>query len=406
MSQVTEQVMGLGQFTIDFKADIPPSVIRRLDYMEHLIITASRVDERLIGDQLLYPADTLYPLESLWPVEFGALNSALYTGVITRLPSRDRFAAEGAGLAWWLGDHEEKGEVIETAQHFVASSFEDAIRALAPTSVPAGNVYTVAGDAYTADHIYESPRTAIDRVCEWFDAEWLVTPRCVLQAGTIQDLYGANPTAVVVPTGAGSDPSWESTGIAALGYDGDIEDYSTRVLMLAASDGDHFATATADLPTATPYRDLHGNIAVRTRIVQQAETSAGYAALRATRQLNRFKERRREITLSLDRYDAEGDWSVGHRVYVWDPTVGLIDNNNEIHYRGRTLNPVTVRVHEATWPLTPPMGVYHRTKAGVVDDLTDYIEWSSGPASVVVGAGLRTYRRIDRERQALRARVV
>ena len=136
--------------------------------------------------------------------------------------------------------------------------------------------------------------------------------------------------------------------------------------------GNGLASGSADV-VSTPYRDIHGNDAVITRVVDEQDDTAGAnAAARAQAVLNLFSGTRRQLRLRVDEFDVAGDFEPGDTVWVYDPAAGVADPAFEVTFRGQTINPVPVRVLGLTWPISAGHSVGFRSSTGVWTDLTPW----------------------------------
>jgi hypothetical protein len=146
-----------------------------------------------------------------------------------------------------------------------------------------GTFYSVAG-TYTGRHRWESRRKAIDYICSTMGAEWRVNNNATLDAGPIGNLYVTTPACVIVRDGAdGRDLTLAGLpGEMALARD--VEDWTTRVVLLAEGEGDAVATGSANI-ASNPYLDIHGQAVKRVRLVSESGTVTGNAAARAQLQL-------------------------------------------------------------------------------------------------------------------------
>jgi hypothetical protein len=362
---VTEIASAIGEWSVTLKPNTPQSVLNKLGYFGHIAITGARVDPELAGDALL--------------------REARYVGVL-----RDRtFAAEdkqikGAGMAFWLGDEDDKGEVIETPITFANSSFINAINTLLPDSVTPGVVTNVPG-LYSGSHVFVSRRKAIDYVCSLFDAEWRVNGDGTVDAGEIADLYVTEPKAAVLRNRSGLELTYKALkGQAQL--EADVKDFTTRVLLLAEGQEATTVSATADInPALNPYKTLFGDPIKLTRIVSEQQTSEGNAQARAQLQLNRFTSPREALKLSTQEYDIKGEVAAGDYVWVYDPEARLINEENPIDFHGQEIWPLKLRVFQISWPVVKGMGVAFRTDDGEWIDLTEYVVWESGTSEITVG---------------------
>lgn len=370
---VTQVRQALGSWQLTLQPTAPRALLDALVYFGHVAILDGRVDVRAYGD--------------------GILTSARYVGVYrertTNVDNRTAGAEStvqlsGVGMAFWLGDESGGGDLFEDAVELSAATFANSIRALLPPNgaVTEGTLHSVAG-TYTGRHQFQTPRAAIDYVCETFGAEWRVNNNGTLDAGLPEDLYEAEPTAVLVKRGYGRDPG-------LVGYQGridaseDVEGWASRIVLLAEGSGLSIATGAADI-ASNPYKDLNGNPVVLTRLVSESATVPTLADDRAQIALAEADSTRRSLRLSTSDYVMDGDLKVGGYIYVYDPDSGTYDTANEITFRGQRINPLKLRVTEITWPVTEGMTVAYRDPDGTWWDLTDHVNFEAGDTTLTVG---------------------
>jgi hypothetical protein len=325
---------------------------------------------------------------TLNPVEYGdaLLPAARYVGVYR---SKDKATNEdivisGGGLEMWLGDEDGIGDVFETAVNLATATFPDSIRAVLPPggSIIEGTLHSVAG-TYSGTHQYVTPRKAIDYITQLFGAEWRVNNNGTLDAGVEADLFVTDPQTILVAKEDADDLRYKALpGRTTMGRD--VEDFTTRVVVLGEGEGDTIAVGTADNPY-NPYNDLHGNGVVVKRIVSESSTTGVNVNDRAAVILNQYAGERPKISLSTTRYDVKGDVSVGDYIWVYDPDVGFEDGFNEVNWRGEIINPVKLRCIELTWPIRRGWTVAFRDNAGVWLDLSPWVFFEGGETTIVVG---------------------
>ncbi|MER5715710.1 fibronectin type III domain-containing protein [Streptomyces sp. NPDC002132] len=374
---VQEVLKALGRWELRLLPQTPRDVLDQIDYFGHVAIIPGRVDPVQYGDNLL--------------------TSARYVGVVrtktigddgrTNAP-QDDLSIGGVGMAFWLGDEDGKGDVYENTVAPASASFATAINMLLPASgaVTAGTIYSVSGQ-YTGSHRYESPRTAISYVCDTMSTtsvpvSWRVNGNGTLDAGPDSNLFVTNPTCVITTKAAGEDMALRALP-GSVDVTRDVEDYTTRVVLLAEGEGTSIATGAASISPATSYRDIHGNPLKLTRLVSESDTASGNAATRAQLQLSRYTSTRNALTLSTADYDVHGSFVVGDRVWVYDPDSGLVDTSTEVMFRGMRINPIKLQVTETNWAITAGYSVGYRTGNGVWIDLTDYVEFETDTTSTV-----------------------
>lgn len=368
---VTEILEALGSFEIELAPSTPRETLDAIQYFGHIAIIPGRVDPAGYGD--------------------GLLAAARYVGVVrSRRVDDDRRTKRvedatkigGPGMAFWLGDEDDKGSVYENAVEPASATFATAVTMLLPASgaVTAGTLYSVAG-TYSGRHLYETPRKAISYVCDTMSTTsvpvgWRVNGDGTLDAGPESSLYVTDPTCVIVKRGAGEDMHLRALP-GTTGVSRDVEDYSTRVVLLAEGEGESIATGTADISPATSYKDLHGNPLKLTRLVSESDTNITNADTRAAVALNQYTSTRDSLELSTTDYDVQGSFEVGDYVWVYDPDQGLVDTTNEVTFRGERINPIRLRVAETQWPVTVGYTVAYRAGDGTWWDLTDHVQFES-----------------------------
>lgn len=362
---IKQVIHALGDWSIRLRQDTPRHVLDQLDYLGHLAVLPGRLDASMLGDAIL--------------------TSARYVGVFRGRDAQDEYGLTGSGMAYWLGDEDDKGDIFESAVTLTAQTFVQSVTALLPAggAVTAGTLHAQPG-TYTGTHRWETPRKAITYVADLFDAEWRVNGDGTLDAGTVAQLYRTTPTTLLVR------PGQDGRELARLAIGGtmrlatDVEDYSTRVVVLAEGQAGAIATGDADA-VSVPYRDIHGNEAVITRLVSSAATSAPNADALAQLQLNRFTNARQNVTLDAAAYDITGDLAAGDYLAVYDPDNGFYDLNNEQYWRGRAINPIYLRCTELTWPVPAGWTVAFRRANGAWIDLSEYYEPEGGQTRITVG---------------------
>lgn len=372
---VTQTLRGLGRWDLSLREDMPSEVWDSIAYFGHIVIHMGRTDPRVAGDALL--------------------KSSRYTGVLrSRSESGLPKSIGGLDVAMWLGDPDNKADLIEEALT-VNDDFEGVITAIMDgfDAVELGTIFNVPG---TFEQIFQfqSRREAIDYVCQTIGGmAWRVNGDATLDAGREEDLFVTNPEVAVVrkpknivtPTASEVDMFLRSLN-GTLDTSQDVEDLTTRVLLMAQGINGQFTAATADAAPGThAFLDLHGNPIKLTRIVQESETDPSNAPARAQLQLNRFLGTRDAINLTTEFYDISGVARVGDYVWVWDPSMALEDYANEVIFQGRRMNPIKLQLTETSWPVVRGMSVLYRHYNGSWVDLTDYVVWEEGETSIVVG---------------------
>lgn len=366
---VTEIKQSLGDWSLRLRSDTPKTVLDALTLFGHVAILPGRLQPEQFNDNLL--------------------TAARYVGVYRGRSAAEDFELRGSGMAFWLGDEDDKGDVFETAVSFTAATFATVVAGLLPPggSVTSGVIGAVAG-TYTGSHQWETPRSALTYVTDTFGTpsapvEWRVNYNGTLDAGLVSDLYVTDPRALLVRRDSGRDLIRVALpGLMSLEKKG--QDITTRVVLLAEGEGASIATGDADVGV-NPYKDIHGNTAKFTRLSSEADTSAANADARAQLLLNRFTNPGSAVDLSTSVYDIKGDLVVGDYIYVYDPISGFEDASKEVYWKGDRMNPVLIRCVEMTWPIVDGWSVAFRDTNGLWIDLSAWYEPETGDTSIVVG---------------------
>lgn len=363
---VTETLGALGSWSLTLDENTPKTVLDAIQYFGHVMIDVGNSDVGFLND--------------------GLLKSARYVG---QLRDKDFKGTSnsigGAGMSVWMGDSDQKGQVFESALVLTGASFITAMTAVIPSCLHVGTLFgTVAGTISTTFQ-YTDPRSAADYIASTMGGVWRVNGDGTVDAGLSSDLYRTTPICALVRNGAGVDMKLRALP-GTFDAASDVEDFTTRVLLLGQGDGASVVDATADIVGGlNPYLDMFGGTIKLTRMVSESDTDAINAPARAQLQLNRFTSTRDALTLSTTDYDIKGELLIGDNIYVYDPSTGLVDLNNEVIFRGERLNPIVLPCTGITWPVVPGMMVGYRDGHGVWTDLTPYVTWESGSTTVEVG---------------------
>jgi hypothetical protein len=376
---VVDVVRALGSWSLNL-ADTVPQAIRDLldeERLGHIVIDAGRDNPAILGDALL--------------------SSARYVGVLQGTDiAKGSLVLSGVGMAFWLDT-----DAIESATTFTAATFSSVITSLLPStgSVTAGAITTPSGaGTYRGTHQYQTRRKAIDYVVDLYTCDWRVNGDATLDAGPTSALFADTPTAAIIARTEGADMSLRALpGSAKLARD--VQDYTTRVVTVAEGNGRTVAVGTADVsPASIPYKDINGVTVKLTKLVSESNTSLTNANARAQLQLAKFNTARDTITLSSATHDIRGDLEPGDNVWVYDPDANLVDEANEVMFRGERIYPVKLRIFQLNWPVQRGMGVYFRASSDASwTDLTDYVTWETGATTITVGTYDRSLTQLGTE---------
>jgi hypothetical protein len=381
---VTQVYQALGSFEFELTGNVPRELLDTIEYFGHIAIIPGRLDPKMYEDNILDVARYVGVVRKKKIADDGRTNLI-----------QDDIRISGVGMEFWLGDEDGKGDVIENELLFDTDTFSTAITALVPDALTVGTIHAVSG-SYTGRHQYETPRVAIKYVCDTMSTSdipvgYRVNNDGSVDAGPESDLFVTDPVCIIVKKGVtqGEDMfmrSLEST----MDQDYDMEDFTTRVVMLAEESEEQLSTGSADIDTVSPgtntFKDLQGNPLRMTRLVSESDTIETNAATRAELALRNYLEPHRSVTIAADDYEFYGSFQVGDYVWAYDPDGGIFDLSNEVYVRGVRINPIKLRVTEADWPVTDGYTVAYRDADGTWYDLTDYIHWEEEqPSNITVG---------------------
>lgn len=357
-----------GSFSLNLIADAPTSVIRAIDYFDHIVITRNKLD----------------PVAAYSDAD--VLAAAIYTGVITARPTP--FAITGSDLSFWLGTPNGLGDLLDTAVTRTAGTLTQWIGDLLPAALTAGTITNTT--TLTSTYQWVSRREAIDALCRSVSAEYLVRPNGTVDAGPAASLFRTAPTVVVTARAEGPDGAFRGLEGTSLNAAGDVEQYTTKAIVVAAGQGP--AVPVASSSGSTSFKDFRNNTLVMERFVNApTEPSANAAAVGASI-IGRFNSVRRQLSLSSRTHTVGRFVTPGDYVWAWDKTYGLVDTANQIVHRGELISPMLLRVYALTWPIEQGVGVYARRSGATpaYTDLTDWVDWETGDVRWEVGAGARS----------------
>lgn len=364
---VTEILRGLGSWSVSLNDEVPKEILDKMKYFGHIAVNNGKVNPKVAGDSLL--------------------RSSRYVGVYRgNGEPGEGHELKGAGMAFWLGDEDGKGWVTEGQLVFNGATFTDVVNSIVPDLGPV-SIGTISGlpETFTGRFYMMSPRQALDYVTSTLGAEYRVNGDASLDAGLEADLFVVNPKAAIVRRQAGVDLTLRAFQ-GDIKTERDVEDFTTRVVLIAENDGDAFVTATADIdPGLNPFLDIHGNPVKMTRVASESTTETANADARAQLMLNKFSGSRDAISLSTSEFDVKGDVAVGDYVWVFDPDLGVQDLANEVNFLGTRIYPMKLRLIEFAWPIVAGMSVSFRTGTGEWLDLTPYLQYETGSSQLKVG---------------------
>jgi hypothetical protein len=380
---ITEVRQGLGDWSIRLRETTPREILDVLDahYFGHIAVLPGRHDVKALGDAMLA--------------------TARYVGVYRKRfnQSSEEYEIKGDGMSFWLGDSDNRGDLISTNLSFSASTFAQTMRALLPSSgsVIEGTFHSIGGSAtFTGSVRWDTPRDAMTRICTYFTSdatdpvEWKVNTNGTLDAGKVSSLYPSslNPTAILVRRRE-SGRDLATTSLAAkLSLDSSVEDYITHTYVIGEGEGDAVPVGSASA-APTPYRTLFGTPVRMAEVLNDPDAGAAEVNTVAAIALANNDALRRASQISTDEYDVKGTFGVGDTIMVFDPEAGFTDPLYEIHWQGQPINPIRLRCVELTWPIPAGWTVAFRDANGAWYDLSNFYASEAGATHVVIGDFLK-----------------
>lgn len=370
---ITEHLMRPGTGSIQFNASIPVDVTDRIRSLvdenagssavgASVVVTPTRHDSVELGDSLL--------------------DVAIYTGPITERP--DRLSVTFAGLSTWLDS------MLATGVSHVSGSAATWLGSLLDNGLTAGSIGSVSSVSRTFPAYSCSRREALDVWAQLADAEYVVNPDGSVDVGSESYLFrtaGDSGALIVTRFAEGRD------GVL-VGVIGDVLDQNvTETGPLVPSSGVVLGSGTGEsVLTGSASRSLNGKAfdgsAVEMVRVYSApsEDDANLNSV-AGKNLN-LSGAVRKVSVGTANDKIRRLVRPGDVVYLYDPSTGLVDNDADpVVYMGQAIKPLTVRLIEITYPVTPDMGVFIRPNGSDPDwiDVSDWVEPDNGGAKLTVG---------------------
>lgn len=358
---ITEALMSIGSWQVDLSPTAPYSLWNDLELFGHIVILPQYLDPSVVGDAAL-------------------LAAARYVGPLLKKEiANDRFTLTGGGMAWWLGDSDGKGAILEQEIDLSAgSTLDNALTQVLPTAITKGTV-TEPGGSYEGVHQWETSLEAVRTICASLSAEFRVNNDGTIDAGPNTDIFTILTPKVVVTSQPGTDPILYSFATDSMSMMETGEPYVSRAIVVT-TDSDNVKTIVgySDRIPAPTQTDIHGNAFARTL---QVEASGGPVSV-ATYLLSQLSDHAitAEINISTAFEEmANGTLNVGDAFYAYEPPA-FVDTDNEVYYRGQVINPKIIRLLSASWPLRSGMSVFYRSPAvtPVYVDLSRHVQWESG----------------------------
>ncbi len=364
---ITEVLQTQGSWQLDLSRAAPIGLWDDLEQFGHIVVLSQYIEPNYLDD-----ADMLA--------------AARYVGpVLKKVILRDVFQIAGAGMVWWLGDPEEKSDMIETEIELDSSTLENSLDQLLPVAVTKGTVSEPAGQTYTGNHQYESPLEAIRTVCASIGAEFRVNNDGTIDAGPKAALFTGITTPEVVITGEiGKDPSFLALDAEEMQLSLDAAPYASRVIVVT-EDSDNVQTTVGfvDRAPSPTQNDIHGNTLARTLMVNTFGSPVSVATYVLSVLNDHAEVAQIDISTQFQEM-AEGSFAVGDGFYAYNPPA-FVDLSNEISFRGEIIHPKLLRLLSASWGIREGMGVYYRPPVVGTPTYIDLTRWVRWEGSSLVG---------------------
>jgi len=362
--------MRAGSFDITLELDAPWDLFETVLGVDegaggHVIITPQWLDADIMGDTAMIAA-------------------ARYSGVVLNKEFRDgQFTISGAGMAWWLGDEDGKGDVHEAQISLTNAALSTSIAAAIPPggSITSGTIGS--GElTYTGEHIYQTPLEVIRSIMAAQMAEYVVRPDGTIDADKNFDLFDMTPNVVIARLISGSDPEFSGIPIATARSTRNSRRYATRAILVKTEIDGAKTLVEGRNQTAATGKDIHGNTIDRTLIVE-GDLGVDVSAVGFLDTELRDHLFTQEMELTTGFWEIiNGTFQVGDTFWIYDPPA-LVDTTNQEWFRGDYIHPLELRLIRATWPLVRGMGVWHRDGDAAYTDLTDHVLWDVNDAQAV-----------------------
>lgn len=355
--------MSQGSWEMNLSKAAPLTLWNDLQRFGHIVLTA-----QYLGDPANFDDTEL-------------LAAARYTGVLLgKTIESDSLAINGVGMVWWLGDPEEKGDLLETEVELANSTLDNAFTYLLPLAITKGTIVEPPGLTYTGNHQWESPLEAIRTVCASLGCEFRVNPDGTIDAGPKENVFMGIPTPEVVITGEiGKDPAYLALDAETMVLSLDAAPYSDRVVVVT-QDSNNVRTMVGyvDRVPAPTETDIHGNTIARTFMVETFGSPVSVATYTLSVLNDHAEVAQIDISTQFQEM-VEGDFEVGDGFYAYNPPA-FVDTGNEISFRGEIIHPKLLRLLSASWGVREGMGVYYRSPSAspVYTDLTRWVHWEGG----------------------------
>lgn len=349
------------------------------------------------GDLALRPTTPPHILADLRDLAEGRPGGMIYVfRQPTDRPENDRPAAVYAGFISGLDGHtiefDGPGRWLDsytrtTVSHAAASPATWLTSLLANGLTPG----SASGSPVTRSFEGNSStrRQILDAVAASGGWEYRIRPDLTVDTG--DDLFVADPRVLISTDGS---EGWYRrlfgvTG-STLAARSVVGAQATEIVVL----GQDLAAA----GSATRARSLNDPTGSPAEFVEVVNSPTDGSAAGTANQLLNFGGARRSLRIETTTRRVRDYIEPGDQVYVWDPDSNLWQPGSVVLFEGRETSPVTVRCVALTWPVEVGYGVAVRSNEATARwiDLTEWVEFETGPAAWTVGDAPAPSGRVNR----------
>lgn len=295
-------------------------------------------------------------------------STAAYAGFVDSL---DGHTISFDGPSRWLDSYTEStlSHAAGTPATWLSSLL---VNGLTPGSV-SGSTVTRSFEA----HRY-TRRQILDALASAAGWEYRIRPDLTVDTG--DDLFRSTPQVLISADGA---EGWYRDLFGVTGSTlaaGSLVGAQTTKLVVLGQD----LTATGSATKSRTLNDPTGSAAQFVEVVNSPTDDTPAAT--ANRLIN-FGGARRSLRVETTTRRIRDYVEVGDRVHIWDPANNLWEPGIIVLFQGRETSPITARCIALTWPVEAGYGVAVRSNEATPRwiDLTEWVEYETGPASWTLG---------------------
>lgn len=391
---ITEEIMDQGAWSVQLQEDTPRWVLEDIDVRDRLWATIVVTPQHYrVGD--ISDANLLI--------------AARYCGVYLGM-GEGRRSLYGKGLAWWLGESGDGGDLhAATDTFYEAKTLSDALTDLVfngANGLTLGTV-SVPGDTYNIDlEGGDTKREVLDTLLGQASttAMWRLNARGTMDINTPAGLWPTVTTPTTVFTkGGGRDGN--IYGIPArIGVDElngkevrhqvfvDWDDgYNSGMALMSPIPWYDFAGGSPEVRMLMDWRPKRPRPPTERwrKVAAWQIKSETQANKMAAAELNERSEVRNHLTVEVDEFDPwRFSCSPGNHVYVLEPDSKIQDLTKSVQYQGEVIHPEQAQVQSWTTPIQEGYGVYLRYWNGAsmtYYDLTEWVDWELDYTTMTVG---------------------